>query len=821
MNKRKFDNDVDRVEKRPKLDVKSLLSEADGKLLPNTEPKIRIDSKESFRQYIEDIVEHINNRSFGYEIDIDSFCNEVYEKSSDSMTEEQYIKLAMEIASSRIVYEPEYESLASSIAWNYHHTKIPMDIIKVLEMMYNNKNSQNGRHDPRLNKDVLDFAKQHETQIKQVMNYDNDYTLSYFSYSTLCKSYFQKINNIMIETAQDMFMRVALGIHYQKRDIDSVIKTYKSLSCKYYIHATPTLFNAGTIFAQNSSCFLLALKKDSLKDIYDVLQRCALISKNAGGIGINISSIRALGTSILGTGGHSNGIIPMLKVYNETARYCDQGGGKRKGSFAVYLEPWHDEIMAFLELRLNHGSEELRTRDLFTGLWIPDLFMKRVVNKGMWSLFCPAKIKQKYGKSFEDIYGDEFEQLYEQAEKDGIYNRQMKARDLWRAILKSQFACGLPYMCYKDNVNHKSNQKNIGTIRGSNLCTEIMEYTDENHDSVCNLASLSLPSFVKFADGRLYFDYKLLGEKTMELVVNLNRIIDVNRYPVKQAEETNKKHRPIGLGVQGLADVFAMFRYSWESEDAKLLNINIFETIYYHAVLQSARLGIDEGSYELFEGSPISKGILQPDMWGVKPITKYKWDALRELCKEGMRNSLLIAPMPTASTAQILGNNESIEVYTDLIYSRKVLSGEYVVVNKHLINILKEKKLWIKPIIDEIVKTSSVQGIARIPQEVKNIFRTVWETKQKVVLDRAIERSAFIDQSTSLNNFMARPTIKKLHSYHMYGWKHGLKTGMYYLRTKSARDAIKFTIMEQIDEVSSNKPKKMECTEEVCIMCQA
>lgn len=822
------------------------------------EPKKEvIFSKDNFKNYIHDIVQEINKReSRNILINVNDFCDEIYSVMSDNMTSNEVIQLTMNTAYYKTTYEPDYEYLAATLAWKEHHKQISKDFIKVLEDMYNNKSLLNGQHEPRIDKQVLDFAKKHEAIIKKTINYDLDFKLSYFSYNTLCKSYFQKLNRKIIETAQHLFMRVAVGIHYKSDDIENAMATYNDMSQGYFIHATPTLFNAGTIYAQNSSCFLLTIK-DSMKGICDVLGRCALISKHAGGIGISISSIRAKGTPIRSTGGHSKGIIPMLRVFNATARYCDQGGDKRKGSFAFYLEPWHAEIMDFLEVRLNHGDEELRARDIFTGLWIPDLFMKRVKEDGVWSLFCPCKVKDKYGKSFEDIYGDEFEQLYVLAEKDKIYNEQMSARTVYKAIIKSQMECSLPYMLYKDHVNRKSNQKNIGIIRGSNLCTEIVEYTDEEHDSVCNLASLSLPKYI--IDG--IFNHELLGKKVCQLVINLNRIIDVNAYPVETAERTNKKHRPIGIGIQGLADVFAMLGYAWDSSEAKLLNRLIFETIYYYAVKKSSELGLKEGSYACFEGSPISQGILQCDMWNVQPITdinndiknipKYDWNELREMCKRSMRNSLLISPMPTASTAQILGNNESIEMFTNIIYSRKVLSGEYVIVNKHLVKELTQLNLWNKEMVNDILRNNgSVQSI-NIPQNIKNVYKTVWEMSQKVIIDLAADRAPFIDQTQSLNVHIPHPRIGQLSSLHMYTWEKGLKTGMYYLRTLAARNAVQFTIMEQISEIKNNirfqsnmktveknneilnqkqecliddlikTNKKIICNEDICIMCSS
>jgi ribonucleoside-diphosphate reductase alpha subunit len=1005
-----------------------------------------LNSINNFKSYINELLIKIKVRTSEnlIEINVDTFCNEVFTMIIDDMIDDDIVKIAMDCAYSRTTYEPDYEYLASTLAWDLHHKIIkqniakhhPVDIkynpncidpIDVLSCLYYNINQYNNNHDPRIKKQVYDFALRHQNTIREMINYDNDMNLSYFSYNTLNKSYFQRIRNDVIESAQNLFLRVALGIHYANNDIESVKTTYYSLSNKYYTHATPTLFNASTSNAQNSSCFLLYMP-DSMEGIYDTLKKCALISKQAGGIGINISSVRAKGTLIKGTGGTSNGIIPMLKPYNDTARYADQcftpetlvftlsdfrqiqkinvgdylltdkrnyckvekvlknyykgpilkigikninkiqenknigdkidvnkkslfavtpehqilchrktnskttkpcmvdakvllvgdyvcypyifelyyvlkyilepdqyfidfdmicvkidsieqisytgqvydfeveqdhtyvtnigtchnGGGKRKGSFAIYLEPWHAEIMEFLELRLNHGNEDNRARDLFTAMWIPDLFMERVERDEMWSLFCPCKFREKYGIGLQDVYGDEFNKLYIQGEIDIMYNEQIPARKVYRAIITSQLESGLPYMMYKDSVNEKNNQKNIGIIRGSNLCTEIVEYTDENNISVCNLASLSLPAYIinkkrdlttrfdirsSVRDGipivnesTIEFDFILLGKKVSELVINLNRIIDVNDYPVDAAKQTNFSHRPIGIGVQGLADVFAIFKYSWDSNEAKILNRQIFETIYYYATKTSANLGIKQGSYPRYSGSPISSGILQCDMWNVKPIMKYNWSKLRQLVKRGMRNSLLIAPMPTASTAQILGNNESVEPYTYIISSRKVLSGEFYVIVKHLVNTLKQLKLWNKDLVDEIILgKGSIQNIMRIPEDIRDLYRTAWELSAKTIMDLAADRSPFIDQSHSLNAFIARPTIAKLSTYHMYGWKKGLKTGMYYLRTQSARSAIQFTIKRKIKEIESTdkqissikSKKKYICTDDICIMCSS
>jgi ribonucleoside-diphosphate reductase alpha subunit len=1174
----------------------------------------KIFSEEKFIEHIKNIIihaENIHKIKFEY-VDSDKLCTDIIDKMGAVMTWDEIMDLSMETAYSYVVYEPQYEYVASAIAWYTHHQNTPHDPIKVLELLYNNVNPLNGKSDSRILKDVLDFALENEERIRSVFNYDNDYKLSYFSYRTLCRSYFQKINKKNIESMQDLFLRVALGIHYKTRDIEAMIKTYFSMSNKFYTHATPTLFNAGTPKSQNSSCYLLHVD-DDLDDIYEVLKRCAKISKQAGGIGLNVSAIRVGGTPIKGTGGKSNGIVPMIKVYNETARYVDQcfdpttivytqtgpiqmcnlkqgdyvltnegkyseidkilkhrytgdvlkikinniseeiiltsehqiftlqnveeykdynyiidrlnnglkptlvdaeelcinnfvcypipvnlelnelklndddckfyglllkygsimdtysvsqqlnknvfkltyvniitddhidfikqylldrnvyfnfvncvkeqnkkdkhyklkslhsdidekydsddenmlpitnkhykfsfttdnlkikyddfyigehiimptqfinlpldkmvvflkqfisdpleannktismilnsydisqyvrflllklgimsgyrehiirseycnieslmqfeiffdvtqhvanifdikpiaaddifpiftnyfvhnnmiyckidniekakykgylydlevndthtyvtlmgachnGGGKRKGSFAFYLEPWHAEVVEFMELKLQHGEENLRARDIFTALWVPDLFMKRVEQDGIWSLFCPSKIKDKYGIGFQDLYGDEFEKLYEQAERDKMYNSQMRAQVLYYKICEIQTSTSLPYMMYKDHVNRKSNQKNIDICRGSNLCTEITEVTNKEFDSVCNLASLALPEYVFKKNNIVYFDFELLGGKVEELVHNLNSIIDVNEYPTDQSKVANLSHRPIGIGVQGLADVFAKFKYMWGSAESRKLNKDIFETIYYYAVKKSHELAMIYGSYDRFEGSPTSLGILQFDMWNVVPSDKYDWNALKENVKKGIRNSLLIAPMPTASTAQILGNNESIEMYNEMIYSRKVLSGEFYVVNKYLVEDLRELDLWNKAMVNEIITNEgSIQNINNIPQNIKDTYKTVWETSQKIILEMSADRCAFVDQSQSTNIHIASPTIRQVSTMHMDGWKLGLKTGMYYLRTRSASKNIKFTIIDKIDCLKETYSDKFESKED-------
>lgn len=604
-------------------------------------------------------------------------------------------------------------------------------------------------------------------------------------------------------------MRVALGIH--KEDIQAAIETYNLMSEKWFIHATPTLFNAGTPKPQMSSCFLLSMTEDSIAGIFDTLKRCALISQSAGGIGVSIHNIRSTGSYIKGTGGISNGIIPMLRVFNDTARYVDQGGGKRKGAIAVYIEPWHSDIFEFLDIRKNHGKEEMRARDLFPALWIPDLFMQRVEADQMWSLFDPNEAQGLY-----EVYGEKFNELYISYEKEGKFRKQIKARELWTAILEAQIETGTPYMCYKDAVNEKSNQKNIGTIRSSNLCTEIMEYTNADEVSVCNLASLALPRYVSSGG----FDFQKLYEVTKIVTRNLNKIIDGNYYPIPETKTSNDRHRPIGLGVQGLADVFLLLRLPFESPEARRLNKDIFETIYFASMEASMDLAKEQGAYSSFAGSPLSEGKFQFDLWQVVPSDRWDWEKLRqEVMTHGVRNSLLLAPMPTASTSQILGNNECFEPYTSNIYNRRVLSGEFVVVNKFLLKDLIELGLWNPTMKNKLIaENGSVQNIPEIPTELKELYKTVWEIKQKTIIDMAAERGAFICQSQSLNLFMAEPNLAKLTSMHFHAWKSGLKTGMYYLRTKAAVDAIKFTVDTQLLLGQSQVACSLDNPEE-CLAC--
>jgi ribonucleoside-diphosphate reductase alpha chain len=696
--------------------------------------------------------------------------------------------LAAETSASNTTKHPDFAILAARIAVSNLHKNTQKSFSKTAYMLYNNIDTRTGEKAPLLADDVYKIIKKNADVLDAAIIYERDYHFDYFGFKTLEKSYLLKVEGKIAERPQHLFMRVAMGIH--KEDIEAAIETYNLMSEKWFIHATPTLFNSGTPKPQMSSCFLLSTKDDSISGIYDTLKNCALISQSAGGIGLNIHNVRATGSYIKGTNGSSNGIIPMLRVFNDTARYVDQGGGKRKGAFAIYIEPWHPDVFDFLDLRKNHGKEEMRARDLFLALWIPDLFMRRVEEDGDWSLICPSVDARLY-----DSYGEEFEKVYLDLEKSNKVNKTIKARELWNAILESQMETGTPYMLYKDAANQKSNQKNLGTIRSSNLCTEIIEYSSSDETAVCNLASLSLPRYIEEGE----FNFAKLEEVTKIITRNLNKIIDGNYYPIEETRRSNFRHRPIGLGVQGLADAFMMLGLAFDSDMAKMLNKNIFETIYYASMVASMELAKETGPYETFKGSPLSQGIFQFEMWNVEPTNRYDWDALRkEVMQHGVKNSLLLAPMPTASTSQILGNNECFEPYTSNIYNRRVLSGEFVIVNKHLLKDLMELNLWNDDMKQRIIASNgSVQNIDEIPASLKEIYKTVWEIKQKDIIDMAADRGAYICQSQSMNLFVQQPNYAKLTSMHFYGWKKGLKTGMYYLRTKAAVDAIKFTIDSQ------------------------
>ncbi len=718
-------------------------------------------------------------------------AKKVIEGIYDGVPTTELDNLAAETSASLATKHPDYAILASRIAVSNLHKNTIKSFSETMKKMYLYVDKSNGKKSPLLADDVWQVIEDNAEVLDSTIIYDRDFGFDYFGFKTLEKAYLLKIDGKIVERPQHMFMRVAVGIH--KTDIDSIIKTYHLLSERWFTHATPTLFNAGTPKAQMSSCFLLTMKEDSIDGIYDTLKQTAKISQSAGGIGLAIHDIRATGSYIGGTNGTSNGIVPMLRVFNDTARYVDQGGGKRKGAFAVYIEPWHADIFAFLDLRKNHGKEEMRARDLFYALWICDLFMKRVEADGQWSLFCPNE-----APGLSDCYGEAFETLYTKYEAEGRARKTIKAQELWFAILDSQIETGTPYMLYKDAANSKSNQQNLGTIKSSNLCTEIIEYTAPDEVAVCNLASIALPRFV--INGN--FDHQKLYEVTYQATLNLNKIIDNNYYPVEEARHSNLRHRPIGLGVQGLADAFILLRLPFESDLAKILNKNIFETIYFAAMTASKDLAIKEGAYSTFHGSPLSKGIFQFDMWDVQPSTRWDWDSLRkEVIEHGVRNSLLVAPMPTASTSQILGNNECFEPYTSNIYSRRVLSGEFIIVNKHLLKDLVGLGLWNNDMKNRIIAANgSIQKINEIPADLKELYKTVWEIKQRNLIDMAADRGAFICQSQSLNLFVDSPTTSKLTSMHFYGWKKGLKTGMYYLRSQAATQAVQFTIEKQGSE---------------------
>jgi ribonucleoside-diphosphate reductase alpha subunit len=707
-------------------------------------------------------------------VDVTMVAQQVFSSMYDEIKTHEIDTLSSEVCIGMITVDPDYEILATRIVAS-----------NIQKRAANNFNiAMRKLHKAGIiTHEVLEVS----SKVKENILPDRDFDFGYFGLKTLEKGYLQKIDGDIIETPQYLYMRVAIGIH--GHDIDHVLETYDALSRGLFIHATPTLFNAGTHRPQMSSCFLIANKEDSIDGIYDTVKECARISKWAGGIGLHIHDVRSNKSHIRGTNGTSDGIIPMLRVYNMTARYVNQAG-RRKGSIAVYLEPWHADIMDFLEIRLNQGDEEARCRDLFSAMWIPDLFMKRVESNGNWSLFCPDT-----AKGLSDVYGKEFEDLYEKYESEGIAIKTIPAVEVWKAIIKSQSETGTPYMLYKDACNEKSNHKHIGTIKSSNLCTEILEYTDNKETAVCNLASIALPKYVDVEN--MEFNHEELHRVTKMVTRNLNKVIDKNFYPTENGKRSNMRHRPIGIGVQGLADVFIMLRMTFGSDDSKKLNRDIFETIYHASLESSCELAEMYGTYETFKGSPFSKGILQFDMWDREPqfSGRYDWNAMRKLVKKGTRNSLLLAPMPTASTSQILGNNECFEPYTTNIYLRRTLAGEFVVVNKHLVNDLKKIGLWSKEMKDLMVKANgSVQNIIDIPDDLKELYKTVWEMSQKTIIDMAADRGVYIDQSQSMNLFVESPTVSKLSSMHMYAWKQGLKTGMYYLRSKAKSRPIQFSL---------------------------
>jgi ribonucleoside-diphosphate reductase alpha chain len=773
------------------------------------------------------ITARIEKLCYGFQlVDPIDVAKKVIEGLFDGVTTSELDNLAAETAASLTTKHPDYALLASRIAVSNLHKNTIKSFSETMRLLYNYVDGKTGKNASLIADDVWEVIQSNAELLDSTIIYDRDFGFDYFGFKTLEKSYLLKVDGKIVERPQHLFMRVSVGIH--KEDVESAIKTYHLMSERWFTHATPTLFNAGTPKPQMSSCFLLTMKDDSIDGIYDTLKQTAKISQSAGGIGLSIHNVRATGSYISGTNGTSNGIIPMLRVFNDTARYVDQGGGKRKGAFAIYLEPWHADIFEFLDLRKNHGKEEMRARDLFYALWVSDLFMERVEANEEWSLFCPHE-----APGLADCFGAEFVELYTRYEKEGRARRTIKAQELWFAVLDAQVETGTPYLLYKDAANSKSNQQNLGTIKSSNLCTEIMEYTDANEIAVCNLASLALPRYI--SNGA--FDHNKLYDVTYQATLNLNKIIDYNYYPVKEAEYSNLRHRPIGLGVQGLADTFIQLRMPFESDEAKQLNKEIFETIYFAAMTASKDLAIKDGPYETFKGSPLSKGKFQFDLWNVSPATtRWDWENLRlDVMNHGVRNSLLVAPMPTASTSQILGNNECFEPYTSNIYTRRVLSGEFIVVNKYLLRDLVNLGLWTPAMKDKIITANgSVQDIAEIPADIKELYKTVWEIKMRNIIDMAADRGAYVCQSQSLNLFINSPNASKLTSMHFYAWKKGLKTGMYYLRTQAASQAVKFTvenqggsnmepvIPEHVNQLADNVPEGPSCSmEEGCVTCSA
>lgn len=719
----------------------------------------------------------------------------------DGVTTTELDNLAAETAATMATVHPDYALLAARIAVSNLHKNTDKSFSKTMKALYHYIDPKTGQKAGLISDEAFDIIWKNRDKLDSAIIYDRDYSFDFFGFKTLERSYLLRMNGQVVERPQHLLMRAAMGIH--GADVDAAVETYQLMSEKWFIHATPTLFNAATPKPQLSSCFLLSMTEDSISGIFETLSRCAKISQSAGGIGLSIHNIRAKGSYIKGTGGTSNGIIPMLRVFNDTARYVDQGGGKRKGAFAVYLEPWHADIFEFLELKKNHGKEELRARDLFYAMWIPDLFMERVKADGEWSLFCPDEAPGLY-----DSYGGEFEALYHKYEQEGKARKVVKAQDLWFSVLESQIETGTPYILYKDAANRKSNQKNLGTIRSSNLCTEIMEYTSKDEVAVCNLASISLAKFVR-EDAT--YDFDRLYEISRVVTRNLNKVIDINYYPIPEARNSNMRHRPIGIGVQGLADAFIKMRFPFDSPEARKLNRDIFETIYFAALTESCELAEKEGTYESYKGSPVSKGELQFDMWGVQPTDRWDWAGLKKkIKKNGIRNSLLLAPMPTASTSQILGNNECFEPYTSNIYTRRTLSGEYIVVNKHLLNDLIGLGLWNEDMKHTLMAANgSIKDIPNIPENLKELYKTVWEISQKAIIDMAADRGAYICQSQSMNLFVENPNYGKLSSMHFYAWQKGLKTGMYYLRSKAATDPIKFTVNQKAQQEVAAAKKNM------------
>lgn len=725
-------------------------------------------------------------------IDIIEICKKVILGLYDGVSTSILDNLAAETAASMATVHPDYAILAARIAVSNLHKNTSASFSETMKMLHEYVDPKTGEKAQLLADDIMQTIWENRAVLDNAVVHERDYDFDYFGFKTLERSYLMRLDNFIVERPQYMFLRAAVGIH--KDNIKAALETYELMSQKWFIHATPTLFNSGTPKPQLSSCFLLSVTEDSIPGIFETLSRCARISQSAGGIGLSIHNIRAKGSYIKGTGGTSNGIVPMLRVYNDTARYVDQGGGKRKGAFAIYIEPWHADVFDFLDLKKNHGKEEARARDLFYALWIPDLFMERVETDSEWTLMCPNECPGLF-----ENHSEKFNELYLKYEAEGRGRQTIKARDLWLKIMESQIETGTPYMLYKDHANRKSNQKNLGTIRSSNLCTEIMEYTSPDEVAVCNLASISLSKFVT-ADGK--YDFDRLYEITRIVTRNLNRVIDINYYPIEEAKNSNMRHRPIGIGVQGLADAFILMRYPFESVEAKLLNRAIFETIYFASLSESCALAKEHGHYETYPGSPISEGLLQFDLWNEQPSSRWDWESLRaEIKQYGVRNSLLVAPMPTASTSQILGNNECFEPYTSNIYTRRTLSGEYIVVNKHLLKDLIESGYWNDEVKELLIAANgSVQNIEGLPEDIKELYKTAYEIKQRTIIDMSADRGAFICQSQSMNLFVEAPNFAKLSSMHFHAWKSGLKTGMYYLRSKAAAEPIKFTLSSKYQQ---------------------
>ena len=758
------------------------------------------------------VLTRLKTLSSDLEVNVYELAQKVCSRIYDGVHTSELDELAAQMCSSLVLDHPDYGKLASRVIVSNHHKKTSPSFSETIQILWDNKDKQNV-HNPLISKQLYDVVCKNKEKLNSYIDYTRDYDFDYFGFKTLEKGYLMKVNGKVVERPQHLFMRVSLGIHGQ--DIKDALQTYDLMSKKFFVHATPTLFNAGTPRPQCSSCYLVSMIDDSIEGIFDTLKDCALISKYAGGIGLHIHNVRSRNSIIKGTNGTSTGIIPMLRVFNNTARYVNQAG-RRNGSIAIFLEPWHADIEPFLEMRKNHGAEEERARDLFYALWIPDLFMKRVQNNEMWSLMCPDTCK-----GLSDVYGEEFEKMYEEYESKGMYIKQVKAQDIWFKLMESQIETGVPYIGYKDHVNKKTNQKNIGIIKSSNLCMEICEVSKPDEIAVCNLASICLPTFIKrHDDGSLFFDFDNLHEITKVITKNLNKVIDINFYPVDKAQKSNMLHRPIGIGVQGLADVFVMMKYPFDSQEAKELNKLIFETMYHGALESSMELAKKFGPYSSYKGCPLESGIFQFDMWGVKPSNRYDWNKLREDIKtNGVLNSLLIAPMPTASTSQIMGFNECFEPFTSNIYKRKTLAGEFILVNKYLIDDLKKLSLWNQDMRNKIIiNEGSIQNIEEIPNDIKQLYKTVWEIKQKEIIDMAADRGPYICQSQSMNLFMEAPDFRKLSSMHFYAWQKGLKTGIYYLRSKAKAKTQQFTIDPRLTKLAN---VQQDNTNNVCESCSA